>query len=54
MDPEEAAIFLTVILKGLTEMRPDLRKALEYRSISQKRFFSDVANYVHRMIKNTV
>ena len=53
LDPEEVAIFLTVILKGLTEMRSDLRKALECRSISQKQFFSDVANYVHRMIKNT-
>lgn len=53
LDPEEVAIFLTMILKGLTEMRPDLRKALECRSISQEQFFSDVASYIHRVIKNT-
>lgn len=53
LDPEEVAIFLMIILKGITEMRPDLKKALEGRKITERQFFSDVADFVHCMLENT-
>jgi len=52
LDAEEVAIFLTIVLKGLTEMRSDLEKVLNGRGISQQEFFSDVAGFMHRMLKS--
>jgi len=50
IDPVEVTIFLTLILKGLTEMRPDFQKLLEKKGISQYQFFIDVADFMHRVI----
>lgn len=52
LDPEEVAILLMVIIKGITEMRPDLKKVLEGRRITEHQFFSDVADFVHCMLEN--
>jgi TetR/AcrR family transcriptional regulator len=52
LDPVEVTVFLTMILKGLTEMRPDLQKVLEGRGIDQDRFFADVAGFAHSMLMN--
>lgn len=46
-------VFLTLILKNLTEMRSDFIKLLEKRGIDKYQFFTDVAEFVHRMLMNT-
>lgn len=53
LDPEEVAIFLMMIVKGITEMRPDLKKILECRKITEYKFFSDITDFVHCMLENT-
>lgn len=52
IDPVEATVFLTLIIKGLTEMRPDFKKILDNRGISQYQFFVDAADFIHRMLMN--
>lgn len=52
LDPVEVTVFLTMIVKGLTEMRPDLQNVLESRGIDKHRFFADVAGFVHCMLMN--
>lgn len=52
LDPVEVTVFLTMIVKGLTEMRPDFQNVLESRGIDQHQFFADVAGFVHRMLMN--
>ena len=46
-------VFVTMIIKGLTEMRPDVKKILEDRGISQHQFFRDAADSIHHMLMNT-
>lgn len=53
VDPVEVTVFLTMILKGITEMRSDLKKVLENRGIVQHQFFADAADFIHRMLMNT-
>lgn len=53
IDPVEVTVFLTLIVKGLTEMRPDFKKILDNRGISQYQFFVDAADFIHRMLMNT-
>ena len=53
VDPVEMTVFLTLIVKGLTEMRPDFKKILDNRGISQYQFFVDAADFIHRMLMNT-
>lgn len=53
IDPVEVTVFLTLIVKGLTEMRPDFKKVLDNRGISQYQFFVDAADFIHRMLMNT-
>lgn len=53
VDPVEVTVFLTLILKNLTEMRSDFIKLLEKRGIDKYQFFTDVAEFVHRMLMNT-
>ena len=50
LDPAEVTVFLTLILKALTEMRPSFKKVLEDRGISPYQFFKDVAGLVHHML----
>lgn len=52
IDPVEVTVFLTLIVKGLTEMRPDFKKILDNRGISQCQFFVDAADFIHRMLMN--
>ena len=53
VDPVEMTVFLTMIVKGLTEMRPDVKKVLEGHGISQNQFFRDAADSIHRILMNT-
>ncbi|MFB3765077.1 MAG: TetR/AcrR family transcriptional regulator [Methanotrichaceae archaeon] len=53
LDPAEVTVFLTLILKALTEMRPSFKKVLEERGISPNQFFKDVAGLVHHMLAST-
>lgn len=53
IDPVEVTVFLTLIVKGLTEMRPDFKKILDNRGISQYQFFVDAADFIHRTLMNT-
>ncbi|OPY49443.1 MAG: DNA-binding transcriptional repressor FabR [Methanosaeta sp. PtaU1.Bin060] len=53
LDPIEVTVFLTLILKTLTEMRPSFKKVLEDRRITPNQFFKDVAGLVHHMLANT-
>lgn len=53
LDPAEVTVFLTLILKALTEMRSSFKKLLEERGISQNQFFRDVAGLVHHMLAST-
>jgi len=53
VDPVEMTIFLTMILKNLTEMRSDFKKVLEKQGIDQHQFSADVRDFVHRMLMNT-
>lgn len=53
IDPVEVTVFLTLIVKGLTEMRPDFKKILDNRGISQYQFFVDAADFIHRILMNT-
>jgi TetR/AcrR family transcriptional regulator len=53
LDPVEVTVFLTLIVKALTEMRPSFKKVLENRGIGEHQFFEDVAGFVHHMLTNT-
>jgi len=53
LDPVEVTVFLTLILKALTELRPSFKKVLEDRGITPYQFFEDVAGLVHHMLANT-
>lgn len=53
LDPVEVTVFLTLIVKALTEMRPNFKKVLESRSITPYQFFKDAAGFVHYMLANT-
>jgi TetR/AcrR family transcriptional regulator len=53
LDPVEVTVFLTLIVKALTEMRPNFKKVLEGRGIPPYQFFKDVAGFVHHMLANT-
>lgn len=53
LDPVEMTIFLTLIVKGITEMRSDFKKVLEKRGIGQYQFSVDVAGFIHRVLMNT-
>lgn len=50
LDPVEVTVFLTIIIKALTEMRPDFKRVLETRGIAERKFFEDVAGFVHLML----
>lgn len=52
IDPVEVTVFLTLIIKGLTEMRPDFKKVLGKRGITQYQFFVDAADFIYRMLMN--
>ncbi len=52
LDPVEVTVFLTLIVKALTEMRTDFKKVLEARGIAEYQFFRDVAGFVHLMLTN--
>jgi TetR/AcrR family transcriptional regulator len=52
LDPVEVTVFLTIIVKALSEMRPDFKKVLEMRGISEHQFFEDVAGFMHLMLAN--
>jgi TetR/AcrR family transcriptional regulator len=52
IDPVEVTVFLTLIVKGLTEMRPDFKKVLGKRGITQYQFFVDAADFIYRMLMN--
>jgi AcrR family transcriptional regulator len=53
LDPVEVTVFLTLIVKALTEMRSNFKKVLESRSITPYQFFKDAAGFVHYMLANT-
>lgn len=53
LDPVEVTVFLTLVVKALTEMRPNFKKVLEGRGIAPYQFFEDVAGFVHLMLANT-
>lgn len=53
LNPVEMTILLTLILKGITEMRSDFKKVLEKQGIGQYQFYVDVAGFMHRLIMNT-
>lgn len=53
VDPVEMTVFLTMIVKGLTEMRPEVKKILGDHGISQHQFFRDAADSIHRMLLKT-
>jgi TetR/AcrR family transcriptional regulator len=53
LDPVEVTVLLTLIVKALTEMRPNFKKALESRGITSYQFFEDVAGFVRHMLANT-
>lgn len=50
VDPVEMTVFLTMILKNLTEMRSDFKKVLKKRGIDQYQFFEDVSDLIHYML----
>ncbi len=52
IDPVEVTVFLTLIVKGLTEMRPDFKEVLGKRGITQYQFFVDAADLINRMLMN--
>jgi TetR/AcrR family transcriptional regulator len=52
LDPVEVTVFLTLVVKSLSEMRPDFKKVLESRGIAEHQFFADVAGFVHLMLTN--
>lgn len=52
VDPVEVTVFLTLVTKGLTEMRSDFKKVLEKQGIGQYQFYVDVAGFIHRMLMN--
>lgn len=52
MDPVEVTVFLTVVLKGLTEMRSDFKEVLGKRGITQYQFFIDAADFIFRILMN--
>lgn len=53
VDPVEMTVFLTLIFKSITEMRPDFKIVLEKRGIDQHQFFVDITDFIHRMLVNT-
>lgn len=53
LDPAEVTVFLTLVVKALTEMHPSFKKVLEDRGITPYQFFEDVAGLVHHMLANT-
>jgi TetR/AcrR family transcriptional regulator len=53
IDPVEVTILLTLIVKGLTEMRSDFKEVLDNQGIFQYQFFLDAADFMHRMLMNT-
>lgn len=53
VDPVEVTVFLTLVTKGLTEMRSDFKKVLEKQGINQYQFCVDVSGFIHRMLMNT-
>jgi AcrR family transcriptional regulator len=53
IDPVEVTVLLTLIVKGLTEMRSDFKEVLDNQGISQYQFFVDSADFIHRMLMNT-
>ncbi|MGA9098749.1 MAG: TetR/AcrR family transcriptional regulator [Methanotrichaceae archaeon] len=53
LDPVEVTVFLTLVVKALTEMRPSFNKVLDDRGITQYQFYKDVAGLVHYMLANT-
>ena len=52
LDPVEVTVFLTLVVKALSEMRPDFKKVLETRGIAEHQFFADAAGFVHLMLLN--
>jgi len=52
LDPVEMTVFLTLVVKALSEMQPDFKRVLESRGIAEHKFFEDVAGFVHLMITN--
>jgi methyltransferase (TIGR00027 family) len=53
LNPVEMTIFLTLITKGIAEMRSDFKKVLEKQGISQYQFCVDVDGFIHHMLMNT-
>ncbi len=52
LDPVEVTVFLTLVVKALSEMRPDFKKVLESRGIDEHKFLQDVASFIHLMLTN--
>lgn len=52
LDPVEVTVFLTLVVKALSKMRPDFKKVLESRGIDEHKFFKDAASFMHLMLTN--
>jgi len=52
LDPVEVTVFLTLVVKSLSELRPDFKGVLEKRGIDEHRFFADAAGFMHLMLTN--
>lgn len=52
LDPVEVTVFLTLVVKALSEMRPGFKKVLESRGITEYKFIADVAGFIHLMLTN--
>ncbi len=52
LDPVEVTVFLTLIVKALSEMPSDFKRVLETKGIAEHKFFEDVAGFVHLMLTN--
>jgi TetR/AcrR family transcriptional regulator len=52
LDPVEVTVFLTLVVKALSEMRSDFKKVLAERGIDEHKFFVDAAGFMHLMLTN--
>ena len=52
LDPVEITVFLTQVVKSLSEIHPDFKKVLASRGITEHQFLADVASFVRLMLAN--
>ena len=52
LDPVEMSVFLTLVVKALSEMQLDFKNVLGSRGITEYQFFADVAGFMHLMLTN--